>query len=432
MRLFRRLAAHVPVVIITHDPAVAEACDRTIVLQSAVTAPGGARPATTPRKQPRRALWALGAGGTIVATVVAVLAATGVLASNPQPPGAPPAAHASTRPALAKLPTAPAPHLAAFVPASQRVLRVTRFNLTGGGAPVVAVTTTSQPTANTPTPAEDLLLLAWDNYARRWSVVYDAAKTPVNVTVEPDAAISSYQFSAVPSAQPLFPPKLGVTGIRLAKIYDQHHGADLMINAGIEYGDGLGQATEIIHYNGVTASVAWAFTGNGGTTTVTGKAPHQTVAITSAWYTPSDPHCCPSRNYRFVIAPASSQTGESYRVISDNRPWLGVFITFQSSPSGNSQAIVTSVISGSPAAGILEPGDILRAVAGPHIASHGLGPAVLDELGMHKAGNIVRLLVQRGGTLRYATVRLGTLADPRAVNAGNNLASAGNTPEYMI
>jgi energy-coupling factor transporter ATP-binding protein EcfA2 len=49
MGLFRQLAQRIPVVIITHDPAVAAACDRTIVLQSAVTtsastpAPGQAR-----------------------------------------------------------------------------------------------------------------------------------------------------------------------------------------------------------------------------------------------------------------------------------------------------------------------------------------------------------------------------------------------------
>jgi S1-C subfamily serine protease len=90
------------------------------------------------------------------------------------------------------------------------------------------------------------------------------------------------------------------------------------------------------------------------------------------------------------------------------------------------------VVPGSPAAGTLEPGDILRAVAGPRVAGHGLGPAVLDELASHKAGSVVRLLVQRGSTLSYVTIRLGTLADPKAVNAGNNLPISTSTPEYMI
>ncbi len=205
-----------------------------------------------------------------------------------------------------------------------------------------------------------------------------------------------------------------------------------MVSAGIAYADGIAQATGIIHYNGLTAQVAWAFSGAGGTASVTGKAPDQEVAITSAWYTPADPHCCPARAYRFVLAPATNQTGEYYRVISDNRPWLGVFVVIQPPTSSNSQAIVTSVIPGSPAAGVLKAGDILRGVTGPPIASHGLGPAVLDELGTHRAGDVVGLQIQRGSALRFGTIKLGTLADPNAISAGFNLPSTSNVPEYML
>ena len=432
MRLFRQIAARVPVVIITHDPAVADACDRTIVLQSAVTAPSGA-PEATPRKRSRRTVLALAGGVVLAAAGIAALAVTGVFAPHPHTPSARPTAHASKQPALAKAPAAPSPRLAQFVPASQQVLRVERFNLTGRGVPIVAVTTTSQPTADNPIPPKDVLLLAWDNYTRRWSVIYDAAKTPVNLTSEPDAFTSSYELNYVPSPQPLFPRDMGVTAIQLTEIHDQPgSGADLMLSAGIIFGDGGGQAIAIIHYNGVTASIAWAFMGSGGREVITGTAPHQQVAITSEWYTPSDPHCCPDRPYRFVIAPATGQTGEYYQAVSDNRPWIGAYITFQTQQYGNSQAIVTHVIPGSPAAGILQAGDILHAVAGSQSAGHGLGPAVLDELGKYKAGDIVRLLVQRGGALTYVTVRLGSLARPQAVNAGNNLPVSGNTPEYMI
>jgi putative ABC transport system ATP-binding protein len=50
--LLRRLAARVPVIVVTHDPQVAEACDRTIVLQSAAVMPPG-QP-TVPVAQARR------------------------------------------------------------------------------------------------------------------------------------------------------------------------------------------------------------------------------------------------------------------------------------------------------------------------------------------------------------------------------------------
>lgn len=70
--LFRRLAAHVPVLIITHDPAVAAACDRTIVLQAAVSElPEGAlRPGPPERRSGRTSLVA-----GLVAAAVAVAAA---------------------------------------------------------------------------------------------------------------------------------------------------------------------------------------------------------------------------------------------------------------------------------------------------------------------------------------------------------------------
>jgi ABC-type lipoprotein export system ATPase subunit len=424
MAVFRQLAGYVPVVIITHDPAVAAACDRTIVLQSAVTTPASTIDPGQARR-PRRVSRPLAA---IIAVGVLAIAGTIAAIVIPAPggnPGAGPATHASTGRAVPQVHTAPAPHLGQFVPASQRVVRVYRFNLTGAGVPVVAVTTTSQPTANTPIPAQDLLLLAWDNYARRWSGVYDAAKTPVNVTYEPDAYTNSYQASAAFTPQPLFQRGLGVTGIRLTEIHDQHRGgADLMVSAGVAYADGIGQATGIIHYNGLTAQVAWAFIGDGGAATVIGKAPGQKVAVTSAWLTPADPHCCPARNYRFVVAPAISQLGESYRVISDNRPWLGVFIAVKSPLSRNPQAIVTAVVPGSPAAGVLQPGDILQTVAGPPIASHGLGPAVIDELGVRHAGNVIGLQIQRGGAFMSVTVKLGSLADPKAINAGFNIPSS--------
>jgi ABC-type lipoprotein export system ATPase subunit len=52
MSLFRCLAGHVPVIIITHDPAVAAACDRTVALRSAVTGPAGAAAPAPARRVP--------------------------------------------------------------------------------------------------------------------------------------------------------------------------------------------------------------------------------------------------------------------------------------------------------------------------------------------------------------------------------------------
>ena len=65
--IFRNLASRVPVVLITHDPQVAEACDRTIVLQSTVPDRQAAVPAAVSSRRPGRwpavALALLLAGG---------------------------------------------------------------------------------------------------------------------------------------------------------------------------------------------------------------------------------------------------------------------------------------------------------------------------------------------------------------------------------
>jgi hypothetical protein len=42
-------------------------------------------------------------------------------------------------------------------------------------------------------PPEDLLLLGWDGLAKRWTLLYDTAKDPVNVNYVADSATEDYQ-----------------------------------------------------------------------------------------------------------------------------------------------------------------------------------------------------------------------------------------------
>jgi hypothetical protein len=112
----------------------------------------------------------------------------------------------------------PAPRLAAFVPASQQVLRVYPVHLDSSPIPQMVVTTTGQPSANSPIPAEDLLLLRWDDLARRWTLVYDAAKVPVDAAYEPDAYLSSYEDSAAPHSEPMLASHDGVSKLRVMEV----------------------------------------------------------------------------------------------------------------------------------------------------------------------------------------------------------------------
>ncbi len=330
----------------------------------------------------------------------------------------------------------PRPDLGRLVPAAQRVLHVTPVDLDAEQVPQVAVTTTTgTPVTDGSTASENVLVLAWDAYARRWSVVYNATRDQVTVSPEPDAFTDSFQSSYLPPPAPLIPARLGVESIGLRQIRDQPGGAaDLLITANVLYADGYGQDIGILHYDGKVARVVWAFIDRGGTATDIGAPGHQEVAVTSSWATPSDPQCCPARSYRFILAKAQRpQIGEIYRVISDNRPWIGAIIAEQPPQSPDSAAIVVSVVPGSPAAGILQRGDLLIGISGSSATGHGLGPAIFDQLAASKPGQTVQVLINRDGNPLTVTVTLGSLASPKAINAGNGLPIPNGTGgRYML
>jgi PDZ domain-containing protein len=318
----------------------------------------------------------------------------------------------------------PAPPLSRLVPSPQRVLAVHQFRLGGGPAPEIAVTTAAAapafPGAGAP---QDLLLLAWDKYASRWFVAYDAARDPVASVSEPDTAMSSPRSLAAPP-RPLLRAGFGVTGLAVRQLRDQDGpGSDLLFWANVQYGDGTGLAAGILHFSGQTATVPWALlTGEPGRVAVAGTAPHQQVAVTTGWQTPVDPHCCPVRGYQFVVGrPARAAPGTGYQVLSDDRPWLGAFVSAPLAAAGApARATVLRVVPGSPADGLLRPGDVLAGVAGT-AAPRGtlLGPAVVDEFAAHREGDRVRLRIQRGGATMTVTVTLGSRASPQAAGVSD-------------
>jgi hypothetical protein len=394
--------------------------------QSSRAAPGREPAWSGPRNSAKRA-WPVSGGrqrllALVLVLVVAAGAAWVVLAHHAR--------------AAASAPKLPPPDLARLLPATDRVLHIYHVDLDQQQAPQIVVTTTTGVPAGTESYApQDAFLLAWDKYARRWTVLFNAARNQVNMSYEADADTDSYEASYVPSPVPLIPKGLGVLRIHVSQIRNQPGGAaDLLIGADVEYADGFGQNIGIIHYNGSVARVVWAFLAKGGGSSVIGKPGHQRVAVTASWATESDPQCCPARSYRLILAKAQEpQVGEYYRVIADNRPWLGAVITEQPPQTANSSAIVVSVVPGSPAAGILRPGDVIIGVKGSAVTSHGLGPAVFDQLAPYKPGQTVELDIDRDGTLLTVTAKLGSLADSKAIDAGGALPELnGTAPEYMI
>ena len=110
-----------------------------------------------------------------------------------------------------------------------------------------------------------------------------------------------------------------------------------------------------------------------------------TIDATATYYTPSDPQCCPERTYNFSID--TLPNGDLWE-LSDQRPWLGVFVTPFDSLDPGSALEVVDVVSGSPADGLVKPGDVILAVrnARPIDKASHLGPALFDELVKFDAG----------------------------------------------
>jgi D-methionine transport system ATP-binding protein len=108
MRLFRTLAGRVPVIIVTHDPDVAGACDRVIVLQSAVDPRAPGQPAARPARS-RRALIALGVCGAAAAVTAGALYLSST--TSPAPRHASPAASKTVHhlPQASRSPSASSP-----------------------------------------------------------------------------------------------------------------------------------------------------------------------------------------------------------------------------------------------------------------------------------------------------------------------------------
>lgn len=95
----------------------------------------------------------------------------------------------------------------------------------------------------------------------------------------------------------------------------------------------------------------------------------------------------PVRDYQFILASARGQVG----VVSDNRPWLGAGVSAVDSSSASSLLELRGTVSGSPAAGVLQQGDVILSVDGQPVPGgdqYVLGPAMIDQLERLHAGLI--------------------------------------------
>lgn len=169
----------------------------------------------------------------------------------------------------------------------------------------------------------------------------------------------------------------------------------------------------IVSFDEGLANLNYWWHGQGGAQVqVTGSPGTQEVTVTAGFYSAVDAACCPVRDYRFVLAEGGSGTIE---VTSDNRPWLGIYGT-GSLYNTSSPVRVVGIAPGSPAESVLQTGDLIRTIADEVLDADTLG--VVESLAEHHPGDTVVLELERAGELVEVTVRLGSLLDRSAFDAG--------------
>jgi hypothetical protein len=319
-------------------------------------------------------------------------------------------------------PPPPAPVAAAvtqFLPGTYRVTSTTSVDLDGSGTPQVVVTAVGsvQDGGSSGLAPSTVLLLAWDQVASRWTEAFDASRE------------QSYQANSQQGAGPGL-VDLGAAGPQVAAVHDQPNGgADLLYWVDSVGGNSGNLIVGIVHFAGDIATLTYNEGGDEGHVssfdvptstsagvTVIGSSPHQMVQITLPWITAADSRSQAARMYSRTLAPAADY--DSYQVVADDRPYVGVAI---SPLTGGSQARVESVDPNSPASGVLQVGDILTGVAdtalGVNITSSLIGPPVIDEVAILHPGIAVTLQISRNGQPSHVTLRLaqwGPAADALA------------------
>ena len=306
----------------------------------------------------------------------------------------------------------PRPALANFVPSSAVVTSQRSVQLAPTGPPQVAVTYISQQQSSSGFTYRDLLILSWDHYARRWVDVFDGSKVQA-----PGETGGPAQDNTV------LPTSANVERLEDFPLASVPGRTDLVFWSFLNFGANGNLEVDIVHFDGQTASVqyfeSYSPSPQGGTPSVTGKAPNEQLSIPAGWLTSDDPECCAIRGYvNTIVFRTQTLSGgyksSTYVLTASTQPWLGVYAVIPLNPNGTTpppNPIVVSVVPGSPAAGVLHPGDQFLGVSGETVPSASdLGPPVIDEIAKNLPGATIPLEILRGGTQTVVNIPLASTA----------------------
>ena len=424
--LLKELARKVPVIVVTHDPRMAEMCDRTIVLQAAVQPQTQALRAevsskTGTRRRHGAALW----------VAVALLLAAGAASASyvlTHKAGSK-SAHAG-RSAQTVAAQAPSPDLAAFLPKNYRVVRVVTASLDGGPVPNQVVLSEG-PIAQYGVHQQDVQILAWDPVAKRWNLAFDARATPQLGGASPDET-NDWPFASLGSWDQSLPALLPrdradqVDQLRTVNL-GPGVGEVLLFTADVNAGANAPSELVVVGFVQGTAQVEYCWYGEGMPQVhVLGPSSDQRIRVAADLFSPVDREAAPVRVYHFILQSASGQV----QAVSDDRPWLGVYVTAVSPSSTSSPLVVADTVPGSPAAGILRRGDVILSIDGQPISrgADTLGPSMVDQLEALHAGATVAFEINRQGQDESIEVTLGSVLDPSA----QNVYAPDNQPSVIV
>jgi hypothetical protein len=316
----------------------------------------------------------------------------------------------------------PKPNLARIVPTNYVVQKIRYAKLTGQATPDAVVVSKGPAVGEFGFHPVELQVVSWDRLAKRWNVIYDAQKD--KELQQQFGTIASNEYITSPPDSPAADTPIldrtadgDINQIAFVR-FGKEKSTDLVFTTTQSYGgSGVPGDLVVIGFQGSEANVRYLWFGDGGARfRVVGSGPNQTLAASAQFWTPVDAHCCPIRAYSFVVGYGGEQGITS---IHDNRPWLGLFVKAERETESNSPLDLVGVVPGSPAASLFQKGDVITALVGAKTSKDQglLGPALVDQLALEKAGSTVSFRVQRGSNTTTVTVDLGSYVDPSAQSA---------------
>jgi hypothetical protein len=271
---------------------------------------------------------------------------------------------------------------------------------------------------------QDVQLLTYDKIAKRWNVALDAANKVVAEGFSGDGAMDP--ASTGPTA--LLPQDHTISDAKAQVVTFQPGQTSLVIYAVDEYYNHPPGLIAVVNLSDQSPQVSYYDAESGLTApTVSGKPGSQRLTVTAAFSAPGDPGCCPARYYTQVIG--STDTGHasppSVGVVEDDRPWLGAYVTSDSSVPGVLAVVGTA--DNTPASSLLHIGDRIVGVVGetPKADSSNLSSPVFDLLALHKPTDQVTLLVLRSAKRIQLPATLVSRMSSGFTTSGSKQATIG-------